>query len=209
MKSGSKMSGWIQKWHATRVLPSRFNRLLDKIQAEIPSATASILDVGAGSGTIARGLKDRHASWRMEGVDVLVRPEPLIPVHPFDGVRLPFPDRSFDVVLLIDVLHHASDFQTLLAECVRVAADRVLIKDHCQSGWRDRMTLTAMDWVGNASYGVALSGRYLSDAQWTELYAALPVDVLSRQRVEMYSFPLSLLMPKRLQTFDVLRPSAR
>jgi hypothetical protein len=45
----------------------------------------------------------------IQGIDVLVRPNTLIPVTPFEGDHLPFANGSFDCVLFVDVLHHTAD----------------------------------------------------------------------------------------------------
>ena len=124
-----------------------------------------VLDVGAGDGRLAQALLAHRPDLTLEGVDVLVRPETAIPVRPFDGTHLPYADQSMDVVLLIDVLHHAEDGHALLAECARVARRAVVVKDHVRTGFLAGPTLAAMDWVGNARYGVRLPPS--PDAYWT------------------------------------------
>jgi ubiquinone/menaquinone biosynthesis C-methylase UbiE len=128
------------------------------------------LDVGCGSGEVAAGIQQLRSNVTFQGIDVLVRPQTKIPVQAFDGLTIPFPDRHFDFTMLVDVLHHADDVEKLLAECVRVSRQCILIKDHsCNSTWDD-LRLRLMDWVGNRSYGVALPYNYLSTQQWEKLY---------------------------------------
>ena len=43
------------------------------------------------------------------------------------GPVLPFPDRTFDTVLLFEVIEHIADFETVLKEAFRVARKNVLI----------------------------------------------------------------------------------
>ena len=125
----------------------------------------SLLDVGCGDGTIALAVAHRLGSRRIVGVDTQLREQ----AHCYDGGSLPFESKSFDVVLLADVLHHAHDPLGLLAECLRVSRRCVALKDHFAFGfWSDRL-LWAMDVVGNASAGVEVTGRYLPPQAWVEL----------------------------------------
>ena len=63
------------------------------------------------------------------GIDVLLRDHTHIPVVEFDGTTIPFPDRSFDTLVFVDVLHHTNDPVLLLREAARVARNTIVIKD--------------------------------------------------------------------------------
>jgi SAM-dependent methyltransferase len=140
--------------------------------AELIPQGHAVLDVGCGDGLIDRLILDRRADLQIRGVDPLVRPSAHIPVTPFDGRRLPFPDRSWDTVLFCDVLHHADDPIGLLQEGVRVAKRGIVIKDHTVTGLLARPTLRLMDVVGNAPHGVALTYNYLTATEWQQAYQA-------------------------------------
>jgi len=66
----------------------------------------------------------------IDGIDVLLRRDVAIPVKRFNGRSIPYGEGSFDVVMFIDVLHHAAEPMILLREAVRVARQMILIKDH-------------------------------------------------------------------------------
>jgi len=134
---------------------------------------ASVLDVGTGDGLLAKLLSERRPDLSIEGVDVLPRTESHIPVRVFDGEHLPFADKSFDVVLFVDVLHHTNDPMVLLREAVRTARRALVIKDHSLHGFAAGLTLRAMDMVGNARHGVSLPYNYWSPAQWEEAAQSL------------------------------------
>jgi SAM-dependent methyltransferase len=102
---------------------------------------------------------------RIEGIDVLIRPATHIQVTQFDGSTIPFPDRAFDVVMFVDVLHHTNDPVALLREATREAA-RVVLKDHTKDGVLSNTTLRLMDWVGNAHNGVVLPYNYWPEMRW-------------------------------------------
>jgi SAM-dependent methyltransferase len=158
--------------HDELVLERRATVLARWFGTLIPPA-AQVLDVGCGDGLIAALIASHRPDVRIEGVDVLVREGTRIPVSPFDGTRLPFPDDSFDLVLFSDVLHHTVDPRVLQAEASRVTRRHVLIKDHNVKGILARQRLRFMDHVGNARFNVALPHTYWSEGQWTSAWQAL------------------------------------
>ena len=134
--------------------------------------SSRVLDVGCGDGALAQVIGQLRPDLQIAGLDVLVRPTARIPVTAFDGKTIPHGDASFDVVLLVDVLHHTDQPELLLREARRVAR-MIVVKDHTLNGWLAGPTLRMMDWVGNARHGVALPYNYWSEAQWRESFAAL------------------------------------
>src|SRR2546422_6730563 len=81
---------------------------------------SEVLDVGCGNGFIAHHLSAMLGA-RVVGIDVREKTEAEIDYHPYDGVRFPIKDKSFDAVLLCYVLHHAQDVSIVLSEVRRVA----------------------------------------------------------------------------------------
>ena len=94
----------------------------------------TLLDVGSGSAGLAPWLGPR---WSVTTVDTSYDDYggacgPLEDAaHRLiaDARRLPFPDRSFDVTVAVDVLEHVApdDRATILAEMCRVSARRVIV----------------------------------------------------------------------------------
>ena len=175
--------------------------------ADLLPRDSSVLDVGAGDGHLADRVAQLRPDLRLIGVDVLVRAGARIPVQPFDGTRLPFDDNGVDAVMMIDVLHHASDQQTLLRETARVAKRRVVIKDHMVRGPLARPTLRFMDWVGNARHGVALPYAYWSEDQWREAFDRFGLRVTARRdQLGLYPWPASMLFERGLHFMAALEP---
>lgn len=85
---------------------------------------ARVLDVGCGTGEILRRVRVELAPRFAVGVDLfaghLGRAEP--PVARADGFRLPFPDGTFELVLVRHLLQALPDPVPLLRECGRVLA---------------------------------------------------------------------------------------
>jgi SAM-dependent methyltransferase len=184
-------------------------RVLTQHVAELLPRNASVLDVGSGDGLLARRVMELRPDVSIRGVDVLARPTSHIPVEMFDGERLPFPDRSFDAVMMVDVLHHARAQDALLQEMARVTRGVVLIKDHLVQGWFAHPTLRFMDWVGNVRHGVALPYSYWTRTRWDDAFAAARLRVTHwRDALGLYPFPASLLFDRHLHFVSVLEPRA-
>ncbi len=92
--------------------------------ADVPLG-ADVLDVGCGPGFLLAPLS--RAGMRSVGLEM--RPDtagearaaaPLATIMLADGLRLPFADRSFDIVVMLEVLEHVSDEVPLLSEAHRV-----------------------------------------------------------------------------------------
>ncbi len=131
----------------------------------------SLLDVGCGDGGNTLAVARVAGATRIIGVDVHVRPTAMIEVQPYDGVHLPFPDGAFEAVTIVDVLHHCTDPQAVLSECVRVASKCLVIKDHFAFGPISHKLLYFMDIAGNAKDGIPSPGTYFEPQQWVEMIA--------------------------------------
>ena len=194
--------------HETLVYGRRI-RVLSRHVADLLPRGAAVLDVGAGDGLLAKRVMERRPDVSIRGVDVLARPHSHIPVEMFDGVRLPFPDRAFDAVMMVDVLHHASEQDALLAEMSRVTRGVVVIKDHLVDGLLAHPTLRFMDWLGNARHGVALPYAYWTRTRWQEAFDRARLRVTHwRGALHLYPWPASLVFDRRLHFVSVLEPVA-
>ncbi len=161
---------FIDRIHTSMVHSRRVRVLADHFARLLPP-DASVLDVGSGDGLLAKLVSDRRPDLKIEGIDLLVRPQTHIPVRAFDGIHIDCPDRSFDAVMFVDVLHHTDDPEILIAEAARVARKCIVIKDHTRNGWLAGPTLRFMDHVGNAKHGVPIPGNYWPKWRWDEMIA--------------------------------------
>ena len=89
------------------------------------AAKPEILEVGSGTGTLLHQL--RELGYRAQGVelrqafiDQAHAWYGMIPIAQVTGLALPFPDRSFDVVMSFDVFEHIRDSDAHLREVTRV-----------------------------------------------------------------------------------------
>ena len=190
----------IRKLHGQFVRRSRAEVLAQHLAELLPPEATSMLDVGCGDGLIDHEILARHPNLAIEGTDLFPRPEALIPVGAFDGLHLPYADKSFDVVIFIDVLHHAADAVFLLREAARVARRSVLIKDHFAEGPQARVTLRFMDLIGNAGYSFAWTASYWARGKWLQTFQELNLSVIeTRNRLGLYPAPASWVFERSYQ----------
>jgi SAM-dependent methyltransferase len=180
--------------------------LAGRMSESLPDG-ATVLDVGCGDGSIAAATMEIRPDVEITGIDVLIRPVSMIPITKFDGREIPFPDNSFDVVTFVDVLHHTDDPTVLWAEAARVASKCVVIKDHLAEGLLARPTLRVMDWVGNASFGVALPYNYWRRSQWEQAFAETDLIVEGAPTdLGLYLPPMSWICDRQLHVVWRLAP---
>ena len=122
---------WIARFY-DRVLPfTRLEQMLNVLH--LPSA-GSLLDAGGGTGRVAEALRP-HVDWIMVAD---ISREMLAQARQKDLAaastateRLPFPDGTFDRVLMVDALHHVADQAQTIRELYRVlkAGGRLVIEE--------------------------------------------------------------------------------
>ncbi len=196
----------IENIHGKYIQERRVNVLAAEVAKLLPPG-ATVLDVGAGDGWLARLIQHERPDVKIEGVDVLVREKTHIPVVQFDGSHLPQADKSYDVVLFVDVLHHTEDPHVLLREANRVARRSIVIKDHNREGLLAFRTLKFMDQVGNKRYGVVLPFNYLHRDEWQKMFEELQLrPAVWKDRIGLYPFPLNLWFDRSLHFVCKLEP---
>jgi len=200
---------WISRWHHASVHARRTRVLAEMLAGQIPPG-ASALDIGCGDGTIASLIAHQRPDIAIQGVEFLPRPDCKIACQHFDGVSLPFPDRSFDVCQFVDVLHHTNDVRVLLREAARVTRSSVLLKDHLNDQFLADATLRMMDWVGNRPHGVPLPYNYQSRRQWSEHFSACGLEEAHwTTDVPLYPAPFGLIFGREMHFVALLDKKIR
>ena len=179
--------------HRTLIYDRRVRRLSELLSEIIPRS-CNLLDVGSGDGKLAWSLLKRRSDLRIQGADVLMREQTWIPVKSFDGTTLPYTESAFDVVMLIDVLHHTSHHEILLREALRVTRRWLIVKDHALKGFAAGLRLRMMDHAGNSDHGVALPYNYMSEKQWQDTEKILSVKLVTKiDNLRLYQWPLDFI----------------
>jgi ubiquinone/menaquinone biosynthesis C-methylase UbiE len=166
----------------------RENEIGGKLSPHL-EAGMDVLDLGAGTGRISRWLAAR----------IGIRPT-LADVTEFDNrtldfpyvrlddpLSLPFPDRSFDAVLMLFVLHHIprwADQERLVGEAARVGRRRVLLIEDTPTSRSERIVNLGWDWVLNLRHGVPKPFTFRTVEGWREAFGrmGLHVDLVDTYR---------------------------
>jgi len=169
-----------------------------------------VLDVGCGGGTLGARLRSEAASRRLDvevsGLERFPRGGEPIGVTSYAGGRFPYADRTFDVVIVADVLHHEAQPLALLRECVRVSQRLLVIKDHQLSGPLAKMRVSLIDWADNAPYGVQCLFQYNRPEEWEAILRDLRLTAAALYRsIDLYPPGFNFLFGRHLQYLAICR----
>jgi len=129
--------------------------------------SGKIIDIGCGSGLISSKLKFHGFDVTPVDVADFHGPRLIKPVI-YDGVKLPFPDKSFDTALLLMVLHHTPDPEVVFSEVARVAKNIVIIETSFTNKVNKFITIVA-DTLGNLRTK-AFWNSYQYDSGWKTFF---------------------------------------
>jgi SAM-dependent methyltransferase len=144
-----------------------FDVLKPLLALDRPVATG--LDFGSGDGWFAQQMLAVGLVSKITAVEVQLRKECLVKPILFDGHRLPFPDRSFDLTYSIDVLHHCEDPNASLLEAIRCTSRLLVVKDHTYRSSLGWLGLCILDELGNRRFGIPSPYRYQRIWEWFPL----------------------------------------
>ena len=134
MRVGTEAGLRLHKFKRTMELP-RVQRVMGILRGFQP---AGLLDIGSGRGAFLWPLLDGFPWLPVTAVDILDRRvEDILAVRRggiaqvtavrADANRLPFPDRHFDVVTMLEVLEHIPDAAAALSEVARIAQRAIIL----------------------------------------------------------------------------------
>jgi SAM-dependent methyltransferase len=149
---------------------------------------SSLLDVGCGSGWVALRLA-QQTSLAVSTVDIGdFRSVDTPDFHVFDGVRLPFPDKSIDAALFSFVLHHVPDEikPLLISEARRVCRKRILVIEDTPSTWFDRWASQRHGECFRRKIRSRERFGFLDRDQWIRLFSLLGLRATKADRLSRW-----------------------
>jgi len=162
-------------WHRhSEAAPRRPTRYRELVLTQLTEVIGQVgpfrraLDFGSGDGWFARELTKSGLVRTVVGVEVLdwqnVVKAPVL----FDGARLPFFDRAFDLTYAVDVIHHCREPPETLDEVLRCTARYFLLKDHSYRNFLEWSLLCGLDELGNRRFGVPCLHQYQRRWEWSD-----------------------------------------
>ncbi|MFQ6049901.1 MAG: class I SAM-dependent methyltransferase [Candidatus Paceibacterales bacterium] len=180
-----------------RYLPLRFflekkiksvtNRTLNHFDGCI-GENEEILDIGAGCGWIGQCLRKKKNA-QVTLLDVIDFNQTDLKLILYDGKKMPFLDNSFDVVLLICVLHHCDEPLEVLKEAKRVTKDRIIIIEDTFTFWFEKPFLYFLDTLINLVVGLFLTTPFSENmafnfkkiSEWKKIFSSLNLKLIYKK----------------------------
>lgn len=167
-----KLERWWQKltkWWINLRAGLKVNRLKGWL-----SLDEQVLDIGTGNGGVAYKLYKRGVD--VTTIDIKNRSSiTLIQPVIYDGDHIPFSDDAFQTVMLLTVLHHAHEPETILREGKRVGSRLIVMEDIYSNKLQQKLTYW-MDSLVNLEFrGHPHTNK--TDQEWRALFQKLGLQI--------------------------------
>lgn len=179
IQKSSFLSKWIYKiwlWDA--------QNKLDYIQKFL-SKSDKILDLGSGPGSVTQVLRERGFQVTpLDVVDISLNPE--FKPQLFNGKTIPYPNQSFDIILILTVLHHVQNPDLLLKEAQRVGKRIIIIEDIYSNKIQQYLTYWTDSIVNLEFKGHPHSNR--TDKMWKQTFQQMGMQLESCHSYRFLAF---------------------
>lgn len=125
-----------------------------------------VLDVGCGNGVVSKSLKE-ILQIDITGTDIIdYRKENILFKLIENKNKLPFEDKSFDFVMLNDILHHSDNIEQILLEAGRISSDILVFED------QESILLKILDVGLNYLYckNMPIPFNFKTEEEWCNLF---------------------------------------
>ena len=101
-----------------------------------------VLEIGAGGGYVSHYLDQDCDLLATDSNEQFLSQNPVKNKQIADANKLPFADNQFEVVLIVNMLHHLDDPAKALAEAIRVSSRYVILIEPDSANWLIRLIAT-------------------------------------------------------------------
>ncbi|MFH0984603.1 MAG: class I SAM-dependent methyltransferase [Candidatus Omnitrophota bacterium] len=163
----------IVRHFAHGALEARAEKVVQLFENQILQGSR-VLDLGGGWGFYAEPLKKRgHEHLVLDVVDPGYKKAPVVL---YDGQRIPFPDQSFDVTILVTMLHHVPDPEALFREVYRVTRRKVVVVEDLYHHALGRFWTLCRDRILNVEF-MEHPHQFRKDGSWRDFFRAAGFEV--------------------------------
>lgn len=133
-----------------------------------------VLVVGHGLGYTTELISKLNPD--VSAIDIELEQDALLKdrVRVYDGDKIPFPDNSFDTVVVTYVLHHAADVSRLFDEVARTSKRNVVILEETYETFLQKIDLVYYCWYFNRKAGQAV------DIHWNSYLTRKKIETLAQ-----------------------------
>lgn len=148
---------------------------------------SKILDLGCGSGIVGKSFQ-KFFQAEVIGVDIQDNRIYPIPFELIDGKKLPFPEKSFDVVLISYVLHHSGNPTLLLKEAKRVTRDKIVIYEDLPEGFLSRIICKIHGISFDKIFKNQSQTSFKLEEEWKKIFREIRLNTIFKKRIN--NFPV-------------------
>lgn len=148
----------------------RITKTVDKLLVQIyfeKKKKLRVLDFGCGSMEISKKIKNKFYIKKIVGSDIFEHNYKSNKIIYIDNKELFKKNEKFDVIFIIDVLHHVGieNSHKLIKKLTKLS-NKLIIKDHFEHNFASRQLLRFVDFYANYGYGVNVPKKYFNKDNW-------------------------------------------
>jgi len=143
-----------------------------------------LLDLGCGSGIVAKAFQDFFEA-KVVGVDIKDQRISYIPFEIINGKKLPFPEKSFDAVLINYVLHHSNDPIALLEEAKRVSK-KIIIYEDLPEGILSKIYCQFHSLTFNKLFQGGNNASFKTGREWEEIFQKTGLRIIFKKKIDNF-----------------------
>lgn len=160
---------------------------------------SKILDIGCGSAIITHTFQNFFET-EVIGVDIIDRRIFPIAFSLINGKKLPFPENSFDNILIAYTLHHSKDPVGLLKETVRVCKGKIFIYEDLPASFLSKLFCELHSFSFDKLFGNKNKTTFKTEDEWKEVFRDLELNLIFDKQVSYNLDPVK----KKLFVLEVL-----
>ena len=164
------------------------------------SKDMKVLDFGCGTMLVAQHLAMQTGAM-ISGVDVIDINKSTLPMLRYNGRKLPFADRSYDVTYAAFVFHHIVQSEELIAECMRVTRRTFILLEDI---YRNAMELLLLKFLDTSNklldWNMSMPFTFQTEREWIKLLGSY-----SKEPVKSFSVRPNPIRPTRHRMFVVTK----